>query len=75
MSGPSIQPDAILRTVMDAYPQTTRVFIHRRMHCPGCAMAPFITIAEAAASYAVGVEDLIADLRAAVAGEVAGGRS
>jgi hybrid cluster-associated redox disulfide protein len=67
MSAPLIHADAIVRAVMDARPETIGVFVRRRMHCPGCAMSPFITVAEAAASYAIETEDLIHDLRAAVA--------
>jgi hybrid cluster-associated redox disulfide protein len=73
MSVPLIQPDGIVRAVMDAHPETVGVFVRRRMHCPGCAMAPFITIAEAAASYAVDLEDLVHELRVAAA-KAAGGR-
>ena len=72
MPVPSIHADAILRTVMNAHPETIGVFVRRRMQCPGCAMAPFITIAEAATSYATPAEDLIHDLRAATAGKAAG---
>ena len=73
MPVPSIQPDASVRAVMNAHPETIGVFVRRRMHCPGCAMAPFITVAEAAASYATPAEDLLHDLRAATAGKTAGG--
>jgi len=73
MPVPSIHADAIVRAVMDAHPETIGVFVRRRMHCPGCAMAPFITIAEAAASYATPAEDLLHDLRAALAPRAAGG--
>lgn len=73
MPVPSIHADAIVRAVMNAHPETIGVFVRRRMHCPGCAMAPFITIAEAAASYAIDAEDLLQDLRAARAGNAAGG--
>jgi hybrid cluster-associated redox disulfide protein len=67
MSAPLIHADAIVRAVLDVRPETIGVFVRRRMHCPGCAMSPFITVAEAAASYAIETEDLIHDLRAAVA--------
>jgi hybrid cluster-associated redox disulfide protein len=75
MPAPLIHADAIVRTVMAAHPETIGVFVRRRMHCPGCAMSSFITVAEAAASYAIETEDLIHDLRAAVAAAAAGARS
>jgi hybrid cluster-associated redox disulfide protein len=67
MSAPLINADAIVRAVMDAGPESIRVFVRRRMHCPGCVMSSFITVAEAAASYAIETEDLIHDQRTAVA--------
>jgi hybrid cluster-associated redox disulfide protein len=72
MPVPSIHADAIVRAVMDTHPATIGVFIRRGMHCPGCAMSPFVTIAEAAASYAIDSEDLVRDLR--LTAEAAGGR-
>lgn len=63
----SIHADAILRTVMERYPETIAVFVRRRMHCPGCPMAPFMTLAEAAANYALETEVLVGELRAAAA--------
>jgi hybrid cluster-associated redox disulfide protein len=72
MSAPLIHADAIVRAVMDARPETIRVFVRRHVHCPGCVMSSFITVAEAAASYAIETEDLIHDLRAAVAAAAAG---
>jgi hybrid cluster-associated redox disulfide protein len=72
MSAPLIHADAIVRAVMDAHPETIAVFLRRRMHCPGCAMSSFVTVAEAATSYAIETAGLLDDLRAAAA---AGGRS
>jgi hybrid cluster-associated redox disulfide protein len=67
MSEPAIGPDSIVGAVMDAYPETVAVFVRRRMQCPGCVMSPFMTMSEVAKSYAVDSDDLIADLRAALA--------
>jgi hybrid cluster-associated redox disulfide protein len=50
---------------MRAFPATTAVFLRRRMHCPGCHMAAFMTVREAAGTYDIVAEDLLADLRAA----------
>jgi hybrid cluster-associated redox disulfide protein len=59
--------DLTVQTVLDVWPSTRAVFIARRMACVGCDMAPFMTIAEAAASYNIGVDDLERELRAAAA--------
>lgn len=37
--------------VLARWPQTIPVFLHHRMACAGCAIAPFETVAEAAAIY------------------------
>ena len=66
MSKPPIERDSIVRTMMDAHPETVGVFLRRRMHCPGCVMAPFMTLEEAARNYAVDPFDLVAELRAAL---------
>jgi hybrid cluster-associated redox disulfide protein len=44
------------------------VFVRRRMACPGCAMAPYMTIAEAAVSYGLDPELLVSELEAALRG-------
>jgi hybrid cluster-associated redox disulfide protein len=43
-----------------------QVFVRRRMACPGCAMAPFMTLAEAAASYGLDPQQLVSELEAAM---------
>jgi hybrid cluster-associated redox disulfide protein len=60
-----ITAESCVGEMMRAYPATTAVFLRRRMHCPGCHMAAFMTIREAAASYGLCVEELLRDLRAA----------
>lgn len=44
-------PDLIVADVLHRWPETLHVFIRRRMACPGCPMAGFMTVAEAAQSY------------------------
>lgn len=41
----------IVADVMERWPATVQVFNARRMACPGCVMSPFMTVADAAASY------------------------
>jgi hybrid cluster-associated redox disulfide protein len=52
--------------VMARWPETVPVFHRRRMACPGCVMAPFMTVAEAARSYAQPEDELAADLARAI---------
>jgi hybrid cluster-associated redox disulfide protein len=62
---PAITADSTVGETMRAFPATTAVFLRRRMHCPGCHMAAFMTVREAAGTYDIVAEDLLADLRAA----------
>lgn len=48
---PTEMRDMIVADVMERWPATVQVFNARRMACPGCVMSPFMTVAEAAASY------------------------
>jgi len=44
-------------------PRAARVLLDHGMHCVGCAIAPFETIAEICAIYGVSLERLLVDLR------------
>ncbi len=50
-------------------PHAARVLLDRRMHCVGCAIAPFETIAEACAIYGVSVDRLLLDLAGSIEDE------
>jgi hybrid cluster-associated redox disulfide protein len=50
---------------MDQWPETVAVFVRNRMHCPGCVMSRFMTLAEAAESHGVDASALLAELEAA----------
>lgn len=56
----------IVADVMNSWPQTVPVFISHRMACPGCVMAPFMTVTEAALEYGLEPEALAADLKEAI---------
>ncbi|MGQ9371210.1 DUF1858 domain-containing protein [Azospirillum sp. ST 5-10] len=63
-----LRPDQTVAELLDACPPLAAVFLHRRMACPGCAMAPFMTVGEAADSYGLDPAVLMAELEAARAG-------
>lgn len=67
----TLVPDAdqTVAEVLDAWPQTIRVFLDHQMHCVGCAMSGFDTIAEAVASYGGTLEAFVAELNRAARGE------
>lgn len=43
-------------------PQAARVLLDYRMHCVGCAIAPFETVADACEIYGVPLEELLTAL-------------
>lgn len=64
---PSID-DLPISGILERWPQTLAVFLRRRMACPGCAMAPLMTLAEVSACYRAPVDELRAELRRAIGG-------
>jgi hybrid cluster-associated redox disulfide protein len=68
--GGRILPDAltsmIVADVMNRWPETVPVFVLRRMACPGCVMAQFMTIADAAKEYGLHPAEFAVDLRAVI---------
>lgn len=58
-----LSADMLVADVMRRWPSSIKVFLSRRMACPGCPMAPFMTVRQAALSYSLQPEDLLAALR------------
>lgn len=56
----------IVAEVMNCWPQTVPVFVRHRMACPGCVMAPFMTVAEASKEYGLDAEIFAAELTAEI---------
>lgn len=52
--------------LLATWPQTSAVFVRRKMACPGCSMARFMSLAEAAAEYSIPAQELLDDLAAAI---------
>jgi hybrid cluster-associated redox disulfide protein len=44
-------------------PRAARILLNHRMHCVGCAIAPFETLAEVCLVYGVPLEPLLEELR------------
>lgn len=61
--------------VMDHWPQTVPVFVRYHMACPGCAMAPFMTVREAAVEYGLPIDRLVRDLATHIPDTSASGRT
>lgn len=62
MADTKLQADSIVAEVMQRWPSTVAVFVRRRMACPGCALSPFITVAEAARAYGLPAAELLVEL-------------
>lgn len=50
--------DLSVKEIMDRWPGTASAFISRRMHCVGCPIGPFHTLAEAASEHRLDAEAL-----------------
>jgi hybrid cluster-associated redox disulfide protein len=55
-------------------PHAARVLLNHHMHCVGCAIAPFETLAEVCLVYGVPLEQLLEELRHRSGAEPSGGR-
>lgn len=51
-----------IATVLTKRRSAARVFLRRRMHCVGCDVAAFDTLAAACAVYGLSVDDILAEL-------------
>lgn len=60
--GNQIHADMIVEDVLSRYPVTTQVFMSRRMHCFGCPIARFETVADACDIYRQPLQPMLADL-------------
>ena len=57
------QADMTIAQLLETDPGTAAVLLRHGMACPGCAMAPFETLAEAAREYGEDLPVLLAALR------------
>lgn len=69
----SIQSWMVVQTVIDRYPAVIPVFIQHRLHCVGCQMAAFNTLAEAVQVHGVALEPFLADLQRTIQPPATGG--
>ncbi len=63
MEHPPLEASLTVAEVLAQWPQTIPVFIHHRMACVGCAMAPFESLAEVAVIYHLDVDGFLRELR------------
>lgn len=60
-------PDLLVEEVLALWPGTAPTFLKLKMACVGCDLAGFDTVADAAKSYGIAVEALLAELEGAIA--------
>jgi hybrid cluster-associated redox disulfide protein len=61
-----LAPNDTIAELLATYPAAARVLVGQRMHCVGCEIAPFETIADACVIYGVAVHDLFAEIHRAM---------
>lgn len=66
--------DTPVSEIMHRWPGTLRGFIDRHLHCIGCPIGDFHTLAEAALEHELSAEDLCLEVTAAIAEIAKAGR-
>jgi len=57
-----LKPTNTIAELLAAYPVAARILVSHRMHCVGCDVAPFETVAEACVVYGVDVEEFFDEI-------------
>lgn len=60
------QLDMTVEAILERWPDLAAVFVRRKMACPGCAMAPYMSLDEAADAYDADADELLFDLHKAL---------
>lgn len=60
-----LTPSNTIAELLATHPAAARVLVDHRMHCVGCDIAPFETIADACVIYGVAVDDFFAEIHRA----------
>lgn len=66
MGEPAISATMVVADVMSRWPATVWTLTGLRMACPGCPMAPFMTLEEVSRAYGKNVEELCRQLEDAI---------
>jgi len=70
-NGKKITKEMPIGDVVRNHPETVPVFMKHGLHCIGCAVAAFESIAEGATAHGIDVDALVTDLNQAAAGDAA----
>ena len=58
--------EASVASILQQWPQTSRVFLNQKTACVGCYLSRFCTLAEVAASYELPLDILLEKLRVSI---------
>ena len=72
MTEKAITKEMPIGDVVQKHPETIAVFMKNGLHCIGCAVAAFESIAEGAAAHGIAIDPLIEQLNEPVAGGATG---
>jgi hybrid cluster-associated redox disulfide protein len=64
-----IQPitaDCLVQEVVERHPQVVVILARHGLHCAGCYISPYHTIADSAREYAIWIEPLLEDLNQSI---------
>ncbi|MFC2036500.1 DUF1858 domain-containing protein [Chloroflexota bacterium] len=61
-----ITADCLVWEIVEYHPQTTRVFVRHGLHCVGCSLSPFHTVADCAREHEVQLGPVLDDLNRAI---------
>lgn len=67
MEQPQLRGSLTVAEVLVRWPQTISVFLHHRMACVGCAIAPFESLADVATIYELELNDFLEELEYIIA--------
>lgn len=65
--------DLCVSEIMQRWPATIAVFLDLQMHCVGCPIGAFHTLADAAFEHGLSLEELATEIAAAIDGETRAG--
>ena len=61
-----LPPETAIARALERFPAAVPVFLRHQMACPGCPMAPFDTLRDAARAYNLVEESFLAEIRLAI---------
>lgn len=65
----SVEATHLVDDVMRRWPMTIRVFLSHRMHCVGCPITCFHTVADACREHGIDQAEFLAELSAIIRGQ------